>query len=210
VAEHAVRPASLLDRLGLVNDRLIAAHGVYLDEAELETLGRARATVVHNPAANLKLATGGIFDYSTAHRAGVRVVLGTDGVASNNNLDLLEEVKLAALLQKHRTRDATVLPAAEALELVTTAPAELLGSGSGTLVEGEPADLLLLDLSGPATRPGHDLASDLVYAANGSVVHTTICDGRVLMHDRRLEVSDEDAIVAHAMEAAARLTGEPR
>lgn len=207
VAAHGVRPAHLLDRLGLVNDRLIAAHGVFLDADEHELLGSAGATVVTNPAANLKLATGGIFDYVAARAAGVRVILGTDGVASNNNLDLFEEMKLAALLQKHRAEDATALPAREAFALATTTPAEVFGAGSGRIEPGEPADLLLLDLGGPETQPGHDLESDLVYAANGSVVHTTICAGRVLMHDRRIEVADPDEIVRTAGEAAARLTG---
>ena len=205
-AEHGMRPAHLLEAVGLVDKRLVAAHGVYLDEAELALLGAAGATVVTNPAANLKLATGGIFPYPDARRAGVRVVLGTDGVGSNNSLDLFEEMKLAALLQKHRAVDATVLPAREALGLATTAPAELFGPGSGRVAEGEPADLILVDLSGPATRPGHDLASDLVYAANGSVVHTTICDGRVLMYDRRIEVVDEDEVFREAEDAARRIT----
>jgi len=206
-AAHGVRPTALLARCGLLNDRLVAAHGVHLDDREWEALGAAGASVVHNPAANLKLATGGVMNYPAARRSAVRVALGTDGVASNNNLDLFEEMKLAALLQKHRAEDPTVLPATEALALATTAPADILGVGSGRIEEGEAADLLLLDLSGAATRPGHDLASDLVYAANGSVVHTTICDGRVLMHDRRLEVADEEEIVREAEESARRLTG---
>jgi len=207
VAAHGVRPTALLERAGLLKSRLIAAHGVYLDPDEFELLGRAGATVVHNPAANLKLATGGILDYAAATTAGVRVILGTDGVASNNNHDLFEEMKLAALLQKHRGQDATLLPASEAIALATSEPAQLLGSGHGTLEVGEPADLLLLDLSLPATQPGHDLNSDLVYAANGSVVHTTICAGEVLMHDRKLEVADEGEICAEAAESARRLTG---
>lgn len=213
LAAHGVRPTQLLDRVGLLNTGLIAAHGVYLDAQEMDLLGRAGATVVHNPAANLKLATGGILDYVMARASGVRVILGTDGVASNNNHDLFEEMKLAALVQKHRATDATVLPAEEAFGLATSAPAEVLEThigpvaSAGTLTPGQPADLLLLDLSGPATQPGHDLASDLVYAASGSVVHTTICDGRVLMHDRQIEGVDEDEIRARAMESARRLTG---
>jgi 5-methylthioadenosine/S-adenosylhomocysteine deaminase len=138
--------------------------------------------------------------------AGTRVILGTDGVASNNNLDLFEEMKLAALLQKHRAENATALPAREALAMTTSTPADVFGVGGGRIEVGEPADLLLLDLSGPETRPGHDLASDLVYAANGSVVHTTICAGRVLMHGRRIEVADTEEIVAAAIDSADRLT----
>jgi 5-methylthioadenosine/S-adenosylhomocysteine deaminase len=205
--EHGCRPAQLLDRLGLVGPRLVAVHGQYLDREELELLGEAGATLVTNPTANLKLATGGIFPYREARRAGVRVCLGTDGAASNNSLDLLEEMKFAALLQKHRERDATVLPAAEALAMATTAAAEAFRLGSGKIEEGAPADLVLVNLREPETQPLHDPVSTLVYAANASHVHTTIADGRVLMHDRRVEVCDEEEVVREAAEVARRVTG---
>lgn len=207
VDRHGVRPAFLLDRLGLVANNLVAAHGVYLDADELALLGSAGATVVHNPTANLKLATGGIFDYPEARRAGVRVVLGTDGAGSNNNLDLLEEMKMAALVQKHRAVDATVLPAREALGLATTEASQAFRLGRGTVEPGEPADLILVDFSGPATQPLHDPVSDLVYAAHGGVVHTTICDGRVLMWNRQVEVADEAEIKREARQAAMELVG---
>jgi 5-methylthioadenosine/S-adenosylhomocysteine deaminase len=206
VAEHGVPPARLLGDLGLVTDRLVAAHGVHLRPDEFHLLGEAGASVVTNPAANLKLAVGGIFDYVSARAAGLRVVIGTDGVASNNNLDLLEEIKLVALLQKHRADDPTVLPAPEALRLATSEPAGLFGPGTGRVAVGEPADLILVDLSGPSMAPGHDPVSDLVYAASGAVVHTTICDGQVLMYDRRVEVVDEARVIREAREAAQRLT----
>ncbi len=202
VDRHGVRPAHLLDRVGLVGPNLIAAHGVYLNAEEMGVLGDAGATVVTNPTANLKLAVGGIFDYDAARAAGVRVVLGTDGPGSNNNLDLLEEMKIAALVQKHRTLDATSLPAHEALALATTNASEAFRMGRGTLEPGEPADLILVDLGGASTQPAHDPVSDLVYAANGSAVHTTICDGRVLMHDRVVEVADEAEIIAAAVKSA--------
>ena len=109
--QHGLRPAKLLDRLGVVGPHLIAAHGVWLDEEERELLAAAGATVVTNPVSNLKLAVGGIFPYRETRAAGLRVALGTDGAASNNNLDLLEEIKVAALVQKHRTGDPTALPA---------------------------------------------------------------------------------------------------
>ncbi|NIP80416.1 MAG: amidohydrolase family protein [Gemmatimonadetes bacterium] len=205
VAAHGVRPAHLLERVGLLGPNLIAAHGVYLDAEEMALLGEAGATIVTNPTANLKLAVGGIFDYDAAKAAGVRVVLGTDGAGSNNNLDLLEEMKIAALVQKHRAGDATSLPAHEALALATTAPAEAFRLGSGRIEAGQPADLILVDLSGPSTQPAHDPVSDLVYAANGRAVHTTICDGRVLMHDRALEVADEAEVVREAVRAARSL-----
>ena len=202
---HGCRPARLLDRLGLVGPNLIAAHGQYLDEQELELLGAAGATVVTNPVANLKLATGGIFPYRAARRAGVGVCLGTDGAASNNNLDMIEEMKIAALVQKHRELDATVLPAAEALAMATSAPSAAFRLGSGRIEAGAPADLVLVDFSGPSTQPLHDPVSALVYAANAGNVHTTICAGRVLMHARQVEVCDEEEVIAAAAESVRAL-----
>ncbi len=202
VEEHGVRPVHLLDRLGLVNERLVGAHGIFLDDDERALLGDAGATLVTNPTANLKLAVGGIFDYDAAKAAGIRVVLGTDGPGSNNNLDMLEQMKIAALVQKHRANDATSLPAPEALALATTNASDAFRLGNGALEPGAPADLILVDLSGASTQPAHDPVSHLVYAANGSAVHTTICDGQVLMHDRVLEVGDEGEIIEAAVRAA--------
>jgi 5-methylthioadenosine/S-adenosylhomocysteine deaminase len=203
--EHGCRPAELLDRLGLVDERLVAVHGQFLARTELETLAEGGATLVTNPTANLKLATGGIFPYRLARKLGIPVCLGTDGAGSNNNLDLVEEMKVAALVQKHRERDATVLPAREALEMATAVPARVFGHGTGRIEAGAPADLILVDFSEPATQPVHDPVSTLVYAASASHVHTTICAGRVLMHGRRVEVCDEEEVVALAVDRARRL-----
>jgi 5-methylthioadenosine/S-adenosylhomocysteine deaminase len=202
---HGTTPARFLDKVGLVGGNLIAAHGVWLDEGELGLLAEAGATVVTNPISNLKIAVGGIFPYREARAAGLRVAIGTDGAASNNNLDLLEEIKVAALLQKHRTGDPTCLPAREALSLATDAAAQAFGLGPGGIAPGASADLMLVDLSGPETQPVHDPVSNLVYAASAANVRTTICDGRVLMHDRRLEVADEAEIVREAGRAAREL-----
>jgi 5-methylthioadenosine/S-adenosylhomocysteine deaminase len=202
---HGCRPARLLERVGLVGPNLIAAHGQFLDEGELGMLGAAGATVVTNPTANLKLATGGIFPYTLARRAGVCVCLGTDGAASNNNLDMIEEMKIAALVQKHRERDATALPAAEALAMATTAASAAFRLGSGRIEAGAPADLVLVDFSGPSTQPLHDPVSALVYAANAANVHTTICRGRVLMHARKVEVCEEEEVIGAAADAVRKL-----
>jgi 5-methylthioadenosine/S-adenosylhomocysteine deaminase len=203
--QHGTTPARLLDRLGLVGRNLVAAHGIYLDEEERAMLAEAGATVVTNPVSNLKLAVGDIFPYREAREAGLRVALGTDGAGSNNNLDLIEEMKIAALVQKHRTGDPTCLPAREALGLATTAPAEAFGLGSGRIEPGAPAALMLVDLGAPSTQPVHDPVSNLVYAANASAVHTTICDGEVLMHDRIVEVVDEEEVIREATAAARNL-----
>lgn len=200
-AAHGARPAAYLDRLGLLGERTLLAHGVWLDEAELELIAERGCTVVTNPVANMKLAVGGVFPYPAARRAGVAVGLGTDGPGSNDSLDLLSDLKTFALVQRHAAGDATVLPAAEAWQVATGGRAPLLGAGE-PLTVGAPADFLLLRGNSPELSVG-ELASDLVYAASGSVVDTTVVAGRVLM--RGGEVPGSEEVVAHAVERAHRL-----
>jgi 5-methylthioadenosine/S-adenosylhomocysteine deaminase len=201
VSEHAVRPAQYLDRLGLLGPRTVLAHGVWLDDAELELIAGRGATVVTNPVANLKLAVGGVFPYLEAQRRGVRVGLGTDGAGSNNSLDLFQDLKTFALLQKHEARDPAAVPAREAWEVATGRRSPLLG-GSGAVAVGEPADFLLLRAGAPELEIG-DFIADLVYAASGSVVDTTVVNGEVLMREGRVEGADE--VLARALEQARRL-----
>jgi 5-methylthioadenosine/S-adenosylhomocysteine deaminase len=202
LAAHGERPAAYLDRLGLLGERTVLAHGVWLDRAELELIAERGATVVANPVANMKLAVGGVLPYPAARRAGVPVGLGTDGAGSNDSLDLLADLKAFALTQRHAAGDPTVIPAEEALEIATGARAPLLGGGAEPLSGGAPADFLLLRGDSPELGIG-DLASDLVYAASGSVVDTTVVAGRVLMRGGEVEGCDE--IVARARERSRRL-----
>jgi 5-methylthioadenosine/S-adenosylhomocysteine deaminase len=201
VASHDMRPAPYLDRLGLLGPRSVLAHGVWLDEAELDLIAERGATVVTNPAANMKLAVGGAFPYPAAAERGVALGLGTDGPSSNSNLDLFEEMKTFSLLQKHAAADPSVAPAAEALELARGRRSSLLG---GTpLAAGEPADLLLLRADDPELSAG-DPDAALAYAANGSVVDTTVVAGRVLMRNRTVAGTEE--AVSEVRERAERLT----
>jgi 5-methylthioadenosine/S-adenosylhomocysteine deaminase len=201
LAAHGTRPAHYLDELGLLGLRTVLAHGVWLDAAELELVAERGATVVSNPAANMKLAVGGAFPYPRAQEAGVPLGLGTDGVSSNNNLDMLEEVKLLALVQKHAAGDPSVLPAAEALAIARGRRSSLLG---GTpLAPGEPADFLLLRRDTPALEVG-DPDAGLVYAASGDAVDTTVVAGRVLMRGR--EVRGEAEAIEEVRARATRLT----
>ncbi len=202
LAAHGERPAFYLDRLGLLGEHTILAHGVWLDEAELELIAARGATVVANPVANMKLAVGGVMPYPAARRAGVAVGLGTDGAGSNDSLDLLADLKLFALTQRHASGDPTVIPAAEALAIANGGRAPLLAGGPGRLEPGAPADLLLLRGDGPELGIG-ELAADLVYAASGAVVDTTVVAGRVLM--RGGTVAGVEEIVARAAERARRL-----
>ncbi len=192
VARTGLRPVAYLDQLGLLGPRFLAAHAVHLEDPEIAVLAERGVHALHNPVSNLKLASGGPMRYQALRAAGVNVLVGTDGCASNNNLDLFEELKFAALLAKHASGDPTVLPADEAIDLVTRHAARAFDLDIGRVAPGALADLILVDLDHPGLFPGHHLAADLVYSALGNAVRTTICGGCVLMEDRR--VADEDAI----------------
>ncbi len=198
VSEHGVRPAAYLERLGLLGPRTVLAHGVWLDEAELELIAARRATVVTNPVANLKLAVGRVFPYLDARRHGVHVGLGTDGAGSNNSLDLFADVKTFALLQKNEAGDPAAVSAREAWEIAVGGRSPLL-AGSTSVGVGGAADFLLLRSDAPEIELG-DFVAGLVYAASGSIVDTTVVNGRALMRDGR--VSDEDEVLARALERA--------
>ena len=201
VREHGMRPAAYLDRLGLLGPRTLLAHGVWLDDAELELIAARGATIVTNPVANLKLAVGGVFPYPAARRAGVAVGLGTDGAASNNSLDLFSDMKTFALLQKHAATDPEAVGAPETWEVATGQRAPLLGT-TGTLAVGEAADFLLLRADAPELAFG-EISAGLVYAAGRSIVDTTVVGGRVLM--RHGTIAGADEVLARAIECARRL-----
>ena len=197
---HGVRPAAYLDRLGMLGSRTVLAHGVWLDQGELELIAERGCTVVANPVANMKLAVGGVLPYPAVRQAGVAVGIGTDGAGSNDSLDLLSDLKVFALAQRQAAGDPTVLPAEEAWRIATGAAAPLLGAGE--LRVGSAADFLLLRAGAPELSLG-DLHSNLVYAASGSAVDTTVVGGRMLM--RGGEVPGLEEIVARAVERSRRL-----
>ena len=161
---RAARPPTSTG-LGLLNERTVLAHGVWLDPEELALIAARGATVVANPVANMKLAVGGVFPYPAARAAGVAVGLGTDGAGSNDSLDLLADLKFFALAQKHAAGDPTAIDAAEAWAVATGARAPLLGAAP--LRAGAPADFLLLRADSPELGIG-DLTAGLVYAASGA------------------------------------------
>ncbi len=197
-----VQPGAYLDRIGLLTERAVLAHGCYLEDADLDLVAAGGATIVTNPVSNLKLAVGRVFPLAAARDRGIGVGLGTDGAASNNGLDLLQDVKFLALLQKLAAGDPAACPAAEAWSIATGAAAPGLGQ-SGRLAVGEPADFLLVRDDAPELTPG-PLVDNLVYSASGAVVDTTVVAGRVLMRGRELTV-DEAEVRARARERARRL-----
>ena len=203
LAAHGCRPAEYLDRVGLLGPRTVLAHGVWLDEAELDLVAERGATVVTNPVSNMKLAVGRAFPYPAARAAGVPVGIGTDGAASNNSLDLIGELKHLALLQKHAHGDPSVMPSGEAWTVATGGHAPLLG-GSAPAV-GAPADFSLVDADATGLLPAA-LVDALVYSGTGAVVQTVVIDGEVVMRDR---VIDGEAEVRERALAAARRLREP-
>jgi 5-methylthioadenosine/S-adenosylhomocysteine deaminase len=171
-----------------------------MEEPELELLAARGCTVVTNPVSNLKLAVGRIFPYGSVRAHGIPVGLGTDGASSNNSLDLVADVKFLALLQKHAQNDAAALPAHEAWDVVTGMLAPRLGQRE--LDVGASADFLLARADAPELNPGSAIAN-LVYAASGAVIETTVIDGQVVMRDGVID--GEGEVRAKAVEAARRL-----
>ena len=177
---HGTTPVRYLDSLGFLGPDVIAAHVVHVDEEEAAILASRGVTIAHCPCSNMKLASG-IFPYKMLHEAGCRITLGTDGDSSNNNLDMREEVKFAALLAKVSSGDPEVLPAAEALEMATRSGAEAFGLDAGVIREGALADAWLVRLDDPRMQPCHNLISNWVYAAGSSCIDSVICNGNIVM-----------------------------
>ncbi len=193
LARNGVRPIERLRRLGLVGPRLVAVHSVHLEDAEIELFARQNVSVAHCPSSNMKLASG-IAPVARMRARGVRVGLGTDGAASNNRLDVLTEMRNAALLAKVTSGDAAVVGALEALEMATLAGARALGLEEriGSIVPGKSADLAALELASIETVPCFDPASHVVYAAGREHVTHVWIEGKPRLVDRRLQAIDED------------------
>src|SRR3989338_3197355 len=204
IKTHGKKPIPLLEEWGFLQPNLITAHSVWLDDEDIQIMKKHDVKVVHNPTANMKLAIGKAFRFKQLQEAGLLIGLGTDGVASNNNLDMFEIMKIAALLQKFSYDDPTLLKAHEAFELATKNGYQILGIDAGTIEEGKLADLSLIDLDHPALIPLHNLASNIVYAGNGDCVDTVIIDGKVIMENRK--VAGEEEIKKRFIKAVSRLT----
>ena len=203
---HDCRPLARMDQLGLVNERLMAVHATQLEDGEIALLAERGCSVVHCPQSNLKLASG-FAPVETLLTAGVNVALGTDSTASNNDLDLLEEMKTAALLAKAVSGNAEAVSAAAALEMATLAGARALGLDGeiGSLLPGKSADFVALDLSAANTQPVYDPASQVAYSCKSSQVSDVWVRGKAVMEAGRLGWDDEDDIVARAREWGARI-----
>lgn len=191
-------PLAYLNDLGIFDNPSIAAHAIFLNDADIEILRAKNVSVAACPKTHLKLAMQTTRIGDLLH-AGVAVALGTDGAASNNALDLLEVARLAALLQKHDTGDATVLPSPQVLKMATQHGARAMGfNNSGVIQVGADADLILIDMDKPHLVPRHNLAANIVHAARGSDVNYALVEGRVLLRRGELTTLDEEKIKREA------------
>lgn len=201
LTRHGKRPPAYLDELGFLTDKTMFAHLVWLNRDDMDLLAARGCIGIASPVSNMKLSVGGVMPMKELQARGMRITLGTDGAASNNNLDMIDEMKTAALLQKWRN-DSADHPGAGDIFRTATEGFRIMGIPVGELQEGDAADLILLK-SHPTITPLHNPISNLVYAASGTLVDTTICNGRILMENGY--VPGEEEIISEANRVAARV-----
>jgi len=201
------RATEYLDELGLLDERFIAFHGVMMDDRDIEIFAERNCKVVHNPESNMKLACG-VAPISAMIKKGITVGLGTDGCASNNNLDLLQEMDTAAKLEKSARLDPTVMDAKTVVKMATSHGAKVLGMEDqiGTLEVGKKADLIIIDCHQPHLTPMYSEYSHLAYCVMGSDVDTVIINGRLVMEKRKILTLDEEEIMNRVNETARRIS----
>ena len=199
IKEHGVTPIKLMDQLGMFEQGTIAAHCVYLTEDDMDIMAAKNVRVAHNPQSNLKLASG-IAPVASMLEKGICVGLGTDGASSNNNLDMLEECRAAAMLHKTTTLNPLAVPAAQAWDMATVNGAKVLGFDElGKLSVGQQADIVLWNMHKPYWYPRHNKLSLLVYAANSSDADTVIVNGKVVLQNGSMTLFDEEKIYAGSL-----------
>lgn len=207
MAKYGRRPAAQLSEFGFFKTPTIAAHCVHLDDKERKILADSRILVVHNPTSNLKLGSG-IADLALMLESGIKVGLGTDGAASNNNLNLYQEMRLATFLAKGTSGDAAVLPADAMIRMATYDAQQGLGfTKSGCIAVGFEADLQIIDCDQPAMWPLGEPSAALVYSADGNFVESLMVAGRWLMRKRELLTIDEEKVKHDSLRSAAKLNG---
>lgn len=193
---RGMTPTEYLDNLGILDENTVAAHGTHLSQNDIDALAERNVGIAHNPSANLKLGSG-IADIPELRKHGVKVGLGTDGPASNNNLNLFEEAKISSLL--HKREDPRVIDEQEVLDMMTIEAAEILGIDDelGSIEKAKKADLITIDLDNAEMRPFHGkrgIVSNLVYSFSGNVSET-IVDGEIVVKDGEVVEIDEDSVL---------------
>lgn len=204
--QYGKTPVKHVYDLGLLNHPVLAAHCVHLTEEDIAILQECSVGVAHNPTSNMKLASG-MAPIPQLLEAGIKVGIGTDGTASNNNLNMFEELHLASLLHKVSWGDPTVLPAYQVLQMGTIFGAQTVGliDEIGTIEVGKKADIILIDLNKPHLYPSHDIVANLVYSAQASDVKTSIIDGQIVMKDREVLTIDEEKVIYEAQRYAQKI-----
>ena len=204
--ERNMTPVAYLDSIGVLDHKTIAVHSVHLTDDDIEIYRKRDVKVSHNPESNLKLASG-ISPIVKFLTAGIKVGLGTDGAASNNNLNMFEEMNMVAKVQKAMNKDTTVLPADTVLKMATIDGAKVLGIDNitGSLEEGKKADMIFIDLNKPHLTPMYNPYSHLVYAVQGSDVDTVIINGKIVMKNRKLITINENEVMGKVNKLAAKI-----
>jgi 5-methylthioadenosine/S-adenosylhomocysteine deaminase len=201
LAKHGLTPVAYLERTGILGPDVVGAHCIWVDAGDISILAHFNVGCIHNPSSNMKTAAG-VMSVVDMLRSGEAIGLATDGAASNNNLDLFEEMDLAAKLQKIARRDPRALPAQQVVEMATITGARALHLEKliGSLEVGKKADLFIIDTSAPHTVPMYNAYSEIVYALKASDVRTVVIAGKLVMEDRRMLTLDEKEILAKAGE----------
>ncbi len=204
--KHGMSPTAWLDSLGFLRADVVAAHCVWLTDDDIAIMKRAGAAISHNPESNMKLASG-VAPIPKCLAAGITVGLGTDGAASNNDLDMFEAMRQTAFLHKLALRDPRAMPAITVLEMATIGGARALGLDKriGSLEAGKRADLIVVAMNGARQTPMYNPVSHLVYVARGDDVRTTVVNGQVLMRDRQMRTLDERVVLADARALAKKV-----
>jgi 5-methylthioadenosine/S-adenosylhomocysteine deaminase len=200
--EHRMTPVKYLDNLGLINERAMLAHCVHLTDHDREIIAARGAYIAHNPVSNMKLCSG-MFDFEAARKAGCKVAIGTDGTSSNNNLSMIDEMKVAALTAKMTAKLPTAGKTADIFHAATVTGAEFAGVNAGKIAAGMVADMLLIDMTHPVMSGNYDLIADMVYAADTTVIDSVICNGKFLMQNRI--IPGESEIIAAAQEVCRKI-----
>ena len=205
-AQHGCSPVEYLDRLGVLGPDVIAAHTLWLSEADIEILGKRGVTCVHNVNSNLKLASGYRFLYNELRDAGANICLGTDGCASSNNLDMLETIKTSAMIQKAWRKDSSAMPLDELISMATANAGRALGLNIGRLEEGALADILIVDTDNYNFLSPGTFEANLVYSAHSDCIDSVICNGRFVMKNR--VVPGEKDILTEARKVMSKLSSQ--
>jgi 5-methylthioadenosine/S-adenosylhomocysteine deaminase len=204
--QYGKSPIALMQELGVFDHGVLAAHCVHVSPEDIAIMKDKNVRVAHNPGSNMKLASG-VAPVPDMLQAGICVGLGTDGAASNNNLDMVEELRLAAMLHKVHRLDPVAIPAKTAVDMVTAKGAEALGLGNitGKIQGAHKADITIFDMQEPHWHPRHDRLSLLTYAASAHDVHTVIVDGKILLDNHQLTTIDQERLIAEVDRRGMRL-----